>query len=52
LSEVYAKAGVAVQEMDKESMDLWRKVAAESAWKDFSERSKYTARFMQMAESV
>jgi TRAP-type C4-dicarboxylate transport system substrate-binding protein len=52
LSEVYAKAGVAVQEMDKESMDLWRKVAAESAWKDFSERSKDTARFLQMAESV
>jgi TRAP-type C4-dicarboxylate transport system substrate-binding protein len=52
LSEVYAKAGVAVKEMDKESMDLWRKVASESAWRDFSERSKDTARFLQMAEAV
>ena len=52
LSEVYAKAGVKVNEMDSDSLALWRKVASDSAWKDFSARSSDTAHFLQMAESV
>jgi TRAP-type transport system periplasmic protein len=52
LSETYAKANVAVQDMDKDSLALWRSVASDSAWKDFAARSKDTAQFLQMAESV
>jgi TRAP-type C4-dicarboxylate transport system substrate-binding protein len=52
LADTYAKAGVAVKDMDQDSLALWRKVASESAWKDFSERSKDTAAFLKMAEST
>jgi TRAP-type transport system periplasmic protein len=52
LADTYAKAGVAVKDMDQDSLALWRQVASESAWKDFSERSKDTAAFLKMAEST
>jgi TRAP-type C4-dicarboxylate transport system substrate-binding protein len=52
LSEVYAKANVKVNEMDSDSLAQWRKVASDSAWKDFAARSSDTAHFLQMAESV
>jgi TRAP-type C4-dicarboxylate transport system substrate-binding protein len=52
LADTYAKANVAVQEMDPESLALWRQVASDSAWKDFSARSRDAAQFLQMAEAV
>jgi TRAP-type transport system periplasmic protein len=52
LADVYAKAGATVKEMDQASLDQWRAVARESAWKDFAARSANTARFLKMAEEV
>lgn len=52
LSDVYAKAGAQVVEMDQASLEQWRAVARESAWKDFAGRSANTARFLKMAEEV
>jgi TRAP-type C4-dicarboxylate transport system substrate-binding protein len=52
LADVYAKAGATVREMDQASLDQWRAVARESAWKDFAARSANTARFLKMAEEV
>lgn len=52
LSEVYAKAGAQVVEMDQAALDQWRAVARESAWKDFAGRSANTARLLKMTEEV
>ena len=52
LVEVYKKAGVAVEEIDDASLDQWKKVAAESAWKDFAARSADTAKFLDLAQKV
>lgn len=52
LSDAYAKANVSVSEMDAVTLDLWRDVARNSAWKDFAERSKDAERLLKMAESV
>lgn len=52
LSDVYAKAGAKVHEMDQASVDQWRAMARESAWKDYAARSANTARFLKMAEEV
>lgn len=52
LVDVYKKAGVAVEEIDDASLDQWKKVAAESAWKDFASRSADTAKFLEMAQKV
>src|SRR6202171_4515290 len=45
LSDVYAKAGAQVFEMDAAALEEWKAVARESAWKDFAARSPNTARF-------
>lgn len=52
LAEVYAKAKVAVHEMDPGALDEWREVARNSAWKSYAERSKSTERFLQWAEEA
>jgi TRAP-type transport system periplasmic protein len=52
LSDVYAKAGAQVVEMDTAALDQWKAVARESAWKDFAARSANTARVLKMAEEV
>lgn len=52
LVEVYRKAGVTVEQIDDASLDAWKKIAAESAWKDFASRSPDAARFLDMAQKV
>ena len=52
LSDVYAKAGAQVVEMDASALEAWRAAARESAWKDFAGRSANTARVLKMAEEV
>jgi TRAP-type C4-dicarboxylate transport system substrate-binding protein len=52
LSDVYAKAGAQVFEMDAAALEEWKAVARESAWKDFAARSPNTARFLKMAQEV
>jgi hypothetical protein len=38
--------------MDQASLDQWRDLARDSAWKDFAARTPNTARFLKMAEEV
>jgi TRAP-type transport system periplasmic protein len=52
LEDTYRKAGAQVNEMDDATLGQWRKVARESAWKDFAARTPNTARFLKLAESV
>ena len=52
LSDVYAKAGSDVVEMEASALDQWKAVARDSAWKDFAARSANTARFLKMAEEA
>ena len=52
LSDVYAKAGAQVFEMDAAALEEWKAVARESAWNDFAARSPNTARFLKMAQEV
>src|ERR1700742_3846757 len=52
LSDVYAKAGAQVVEMDAASLDEWKAVARETAWKDFAGRSANTAKVIKMAEEM
>lgn len=52
VAEVYKKAGVAVHDMDAASFAKWRKLAKESAWKDYAEHVKDGKRLMDMAEAV
>jgi len=52
LSDVYAKAGAEVVEMDTAALDEWKAVARDTAWKDFAARSANTAKVLKMAEEA
>jgi TRAP-type C4-dicarboxylate transport system substrate-binding protein len=52
LAEVYGKAGAKVHDMDEKTFLMWRKLAKESAWKNFEDNVKDGKKLMEMAEAV
>lgn len=52
LAEVYGKAGAKVHDMDEKTFLMWRKLAKESAWKNFEDGVKDGKKLMEMAEAV
>ncbi|MGA7104362.1 MAG: TRAP transporter substrate-binding protein DctP [Candidatus Deferrimicrobiaceae bacterium] len=52
VADVYAKAGVAVHDMDEAMFTKWRKLAKESAWKDYADHVPDGKRLIDLAESV
>lgn len=52
VAEVYRKAGVAVHDMDEAAFAKWRKIAEESAWKDFAATVEDGKRLMDLAKAV
>jgi TRAP-type C4-dicarboxylate transport system substrate-binding protein len=51
-AEVYGKAGVQVHDMDEATFQKWRKLAKETAWKNFADNVKDGKKLMEMAEAV
>jgi TRAP-type C4-dicarboxylate transport system substrate-binding protein len=49
---IFAKAGAKVQTLDDATLESWRKLSREAAWKDFSDRSASCADLLKLAEAV
>ena len=49
---VYKKAGAKVGDMTDATVEKWRAIAAESAWKDYAEKSESCANLLKLAEAV
>jgi TRAP-type C4-dicarboxylate transport system substrate-binding protein len=52
VADVYAKAGVAVHDMDEATFEKWRKIAEQSAWKDFAATVPDGKHLIDLAVSV
>ncbi len=52
LADVYTKAGVKVVDMNDAAFKKWRKIAQESAWKDFEKTAPNGKKLMEMASAV
>jgi TRAP-type C4-dicarboxylate transport system substrate-binding protein len=52
LADIYAKAGAKVTDMDDATFQKWRKIAQDTAFKDFEEKVKNGKQLLQMALSV
>jgi len=52
VADVYAKAGVAVHDMDEAMFAKWRKIAEKSAWKEYADKVEDGKRLMDLAISV
>jgi TRAP-type C4-dicarboxylate transport system substrate-binding protein len=49
---IFAKAGAKVQTLDDATLESWRRLSREAAWKDFSDRSASCADLLKLAEAV
>src|ERR1700750_2451822 len=50
--KVYEKAGAKVSELDATTVGLWRDIARDTAWKDYSARTPLAANLMKLASNV
>jgi TRAP-type C4-dicarboxylate transport system substrate-binding protein len=52
LSEVYAKKGAKVLDLDEATVDKWRAIARDTAWKDYAQKTPLSAELLKLAESI
>ena len=49
---VFKKAGAKVADMTEATIEKWRTIAADSAWKDYAEKSESCANLLKLAEAM
>jgi TRAP-type C4-dicarboxylate transport system substrate-binding protein len=52
VAQVYAKRGASVHDLDDATVEKWRVIARETAWKDYAERSPLSAELIALAQKV
>ena len=52
VAEVYARKGARVSDLDAATVDKWRAIARETAWKDYAAKTPLSAELLKLAEGV
>src|SRR5215475_5869248 len=52
VAEVYAKKGAKVADLDEKTVDKWRGIARDTAWKDYAGKTALSAELLKLAEEV
>src|ERR1700724_2156610 len=52
VAEVYAKKGAKVSDLDEATVDKWRAIARDTAWKDYAQKTALSAELIKLAEQV
>jgi TRAP-type C4-dicarboxylate transport system substrate-binding protein len=52
VADVYAKKGAKVADLDAATVDKWRAIARDTAWKDYAGKSALSAELLKLAEGV
>ncbi|MFG1191587.1 MULTISPECIES: TRAP transporter substrate-binding protein DctP [Xanthobacter] len=52
VAEVFAKAGAKIHDLDAATVEKWRAIARDTAWKDYSAKSAGCANLMKLAQEV
>jgi TRAP-type C4-dicarboxylate transport system substrate-binding protein len=52
VADVYARKGATVADLDDAIVEKWRKIARETAWKDYAERTPLAAELLKLAEQI
>ncbi|MGD0024819.1 MAG: TRAP transporter substrate-binding protein DctP, partial [Xanthobacteraceae bacterium] len=52
VADVYAKKGAKVADLDEATVDMWRAIARDTAWKDYAQKTPLSADLLQLAEAV
>jgi len=52
VAEVYGKKGAKVADLDEATVEKWRAIARDTAWKDYAGRTALSAELLKLAEQV
>ena len=52
VAEVYAKKGAKVADLDDATVEKWRAIARDTAWKDYAGKTALSAELLKLAEGV
>jgi TRAP-type C4-dicarboxylate transport system substrate-binding protein len=52
VADVYAKKGAKVLDLDEKTVDKWRAIARDTAWKDYAQKTPLSAELLKLAEQV
>jgi TRAP-type C4-dicarboxylate transport system substrate-binding protein len=52
VAEVYSKKGAKVSDLDEATVDKWRAIARDTAWKDYAQKTALSAELLKLAEEV
>ena len=52
VADVYAKKGAKVLDLDEKTVDKWRTIARDTAWKDYAQKTPLSAELLKLAEGI
>ena len=52
VAEVYSKKGAKVFDLDEATVDKWRAIARDTAWKDYAQKTPLSAELLKLAENI
>src|SRR5262245_28234444 len=52
VADVYAKKGAKVADLDEATVDKWRAIARDTAWKDYAQKTALSAELLKLAENI
>jgi TRAP-type C4-dicarboxylate transport system substrate-binding protein len=52
VTQVFAKAGAKTHDLDGATLDKWRALARETAWKDYAAKNANCSELMKLAEGM
>jgi len=52
VAEVYARKGASVHDLDEKTVNKWRAIARDTAWKDYAEKTPLSGELIKLAEQV
>jgi TRAP-type C4-dicarboxylate transport system substrate-binding protein len=52
VAEVYSKKGAKVSDLDEATVDKWRAIARDTAWKDYAQKTPLSADLLKLAEDI
>src|SRR5215510_13746719 len=52
VADVYQKKGLQVADLNDETVEKWRKIARDTAWKDYAGKTPLSAELLKLADSV
>ena len=52
VAEVYKAKGATIVDLDEKTVDKWRTIARDTAWKDYAQKTELSAELLKLAEGV